>query len=110
MRSPHTLPGMRCWQAPTHPRRTVACSALPCVGRFDLHGLFHSGLVLMACALRRVFQRVAKKVIREYERTERSCFPCGALLRSLSKPVDVRASGVTLTTPLDELLHGPKAT
>ncbi len=46
----------------------------------------------MQCALRRVFQRVAKKVIREYERSERSCFPCGTLLRTLVKPIDVRAS------------------
>ena len=51
----------------------------------------------MAGALRRVFQRVAKKVIREYERSERSCFPCGALLRSLSKQIDVRASCAKLT-------------
>lgn len=63
--------------------------------------LLHSSSSLqhnkIAGALRRVFQRVAKKVIREYERSERSCFPCGALLRSLTKHIDVRASRAELT-------------
>jgi len=39
----------------------------------------------------REFTRVAKKVIREYERHERTCLPCcGLLLRLLQKPLDVR--------------------
>jgi len=34
---------------------------------------------------------VAKKVIREYERHERTCLPCcGLLLRLMQKPLDVR--------------------
>ena len=47
-----------------------------------------------------MFQHVAVKVIREYERTERPCIPCGALLRLLRKPIDVRASWAEQTEPL----------
>ena len=39
----------------------------------------------------REFQRVAKKVIREYERNGRACGACcGALFRAMQKPLDVR--------------------
>lgn len=76
-------------------RRPTACAVM----RAGRSGAWTAPacIIRMAGALRRVFQRVAGKVIREYERSERSCFPCGALLRSLSKQIDVRASSAKLT-------------
>ncbi len=51
--------------------------------------LFHAQRRLARAG--REFTRVAKKVIREYERHERTCLPCcGLLLRLLQKPLDVR--------------------
>ena len=41
-------------------------------------------------AARREFKRVAEKVMRVYERSERRYSPCGALLCALQNPVTVR--------------------